>query len=99
MTEARTKKVVSRCAAIFKDADGNVIIWQFPNIPLAGWLLFKLLSMISLTNSIQRGFENLSAAFLFTWAYLEIVSGKSHFRRILGVIVMTAIIVGYFRKL
>jgi hypothetical protein len=97
MFAIRIHKFVSRCGLIFKDSEGNTVIWQVPNIPLAGWMVFKLLSVLVESPSIKSGFENLSTAFLFTWAYLEIVSGKSYFRRALGVVVMTAIVSSYFK--
>lgn len=79
----------------FKDSKGRLVIWQRPNIPLIGWLFFKFLSTI--VHSKQSNFSNVSTAFLFTWAYLEIASGKSYFRRVLGAVIMAAVLVGYLK--
>lgn len=79
---------LNRIEKFFKDDDGNVAIWQFPNVPLMGWLLFKIIGMAADNNALKLGCENLSMAFLFTWAYLEITSGDSRFRKLLGIIVI-----------
>jgi hypothetical protein len=84
----------ARRASFFKDSDGQVAIWQWPSVPLTGWLVCKLLSMVIKTGSTKMAFETLSTAFLFTWAYLEITSGKSYFRRVLGVGVMIVVLIG-----
>lgn len=85
-------------SAFFKDNEGDVVVWQMPNIPLLGWLLFKLLSLITHPGLVKNGFEGFSMAFLFTWAYLEITSGKSYFRRALGVVIAVALIFSYFKQ-
>jgi hypothetical protein len=33
---------------------------------------------------------------LFAWAYLELAQGVNYFRRLLGLAVLTAAVVGYF---
>ena len=81
----------------FKDKNGQFVIWQSPNIPIYGWIAFKLLSMLVASGYLKTGFENLSSAALFTWAYLEVYSGMSYFRRLLGVVVLVSIVIGYFR--
>lgn len=81
----------------FKDGAGRVVIWQQPNMPLIGWLACKLLSMVMKAGHSKNALENLGAAFLFVWAYLEITDGKSYFRRALGVGVMVVLISGFFK--
>lgn len=88
----------STIASFFKDRNGNVVIWQWPNVPLMSWLIFKILSMVIKTSNIKGACENLSMAFLFTWAYLEITSGKSYFRRTLGAVIMIALIIGFLKR-
>ena len=84
--------------SFFHDTKGNIVLWQWPNIPIYGWVASKLLSMIVPVGHIRFGFEQLSLAFLFTWAFLEIIKGVNYFRRLLGAIVIVAIIIGYFNK-
>jgi hypothetical protein len=45
---------------------------------------------------INAGFANLSTAFLFTWAYLEITQGASYFRRVLGAVVLAGVLMSFF---
>lgn len=85
----------SSATSFFRNSEGDIAIWQWPNIPLLGWLVFKILSLFIKTESIKSGCVNLSMAFLFTWAYLEITSGASYFRRLLGITVMIALVIGY----
>lgn len=98
MKDYQNNKIKLQLRNFFKDADGNVAIWQAPNIPLYGWFMFKVLAVVVAAGRLHSGFNLLSTALLFTWAYLEITSGVNYFRRLLGLIVITAIIVGYFRK-
>lgn len=83
--------------SLFKDSGGKLVIWQRPNIALTGWLLCKFLSAVMPQSTTKIGLERLSSAFIFTWAYLEIASGRNYFRRGLGGIVMIAILIGYFK--
>lgn len=79
----------------FKDGKGKAVLWQNPNIPLIGWALFRVLSFFS--DSQKHGFSLVADAFLFLWAYLEITQGVNYFRRTLGVIVITRVVMNFFR--
>lgn len=81
----------------FQDKEGKVVIAQFPNFPLVGWFVCKLISMFETSDSVRAGFSTLGGAFLFLWAYLEITTGVSYFRRFLGVVVMLFSIYSMFR--
>lgn len=81
----------------FKDTNGHVVIWQWPNVPLAGWFVCKLLALILKDGKVHTGFESLGMALIFVWAYLEITSGKSYFRRALGAAIMIILVLGYFK--
>lgn len=80
----------------FKDKERHVVIWQWPNMILWGWIVSKLLTMLNTSSQISDGLSALSTALLFTWAYLEITKGVSYFRRTLGAIIMLAIVIGFF---
>ncbi len=88
--------MVEHIAHFFKDKHGNIVVWQWPNVPLAGWFLFKALSLALEKGAIKTGCERLSVAFLFVWAYLEITKGVSPFRKALGLIVSLALIYSFF---
>ncbi|MBC7546473.1 hypothetical protein H7171_01875 [Candidatus Saccharibacteria bacterium] len=83
--------------SFFREADGHIVLAQWPNIPLSGWLVFKILSRIIANGQLKTGFEQLSMAFLFAWAVLKILQGVNHFRRILGLVILLMISVSFFK--
>ncbi len=82
--------------SFFKDKDGHVVIGSWPNIPLIGWVVFKVIALIVTTGRIHTGSEQLSMALLYTWAYMETMSGVNYFRKLLGVIVLIILVISYF---
>jgi hypothetical protein len=80
----------------WRDADDRVVIVQFPNIPLTGWLVFAVLGRLADSSGWKDGASHTSSAFLFAWAYLELAQGVNYFRRLLGLGVLAAAVVGYF---
>ena len=84
-----------RVMQFFKDSHGKVILFQWPNIPICGWLFFKLAAMVSSNKTQVTILGNISTTFLLIWAILEITSGVSPFRRVLGLIVLAAITAHY----
>lgn len=85
------------CSRFFRDRNGKIVLGQFPNVPLLGWLVFVVAAAILPSGILSRGFAGLAGAFLFVWAYLEITQGVTMFRRVLGAIVLIVSIVSYFR--
>ncbi|MBC7869179.1 hypothetical protein H7X69_03330 [Candidatus Saccharibacteria bacterium] len=94
MIIANLKRLTNK---LVKDKNNNVVILQFPNLPLIGWFVLILFAQFVPSGLLKTGFENLSSALLFVWAYLEITQGASYARRLLGVVVITVVISGYFR--
>ncbi|PLS81589.1 hypothetical protein CYG49_01675 [Candidatus Saccharibacteria bacterium] len=80
----------------FKDSKGNVVITQPPNFPLIAWAVLKVTSLLPWQGDISNGFNLLSSAFLFVWAYLELTAGVNHFRKSLGVLVLGVLTISYF---
>lgn len=78
------------------DKNGKVVIFQPPNLPIIGWLICMIVSIILPVGFLKNGFMNLGGAFLFLWAYLEITNGVSGFRRLLGVVVLLIVVFAYF---
>jgi hypothetical protein len=76
--------------------DGKVAIVQSPNLPIIGWFMSLVVAQFLNTGYLKTGLLSLSSAFIFLWAYLEIVQGASYFRRLLGLIVMTIVITLFF---
>ena len=81
---------------IFRDADGNIVIAQFPNFPLIAWVVLKIISYLPISTDISSGAQLTATGFLLVWAYLEFTQGVNLFRKSIGLIVIVAIIVGNF---
>ncbi len=81
----------------FKDSEGRVVLWQWPNLPLYGLLLTSILSRVMSGSQYVPGIRSLGDAFLFTWAFLELTQGVNYFRRSLGLIVLLLLIVSFFK--
>lgn len=79
----------------FRDSKGNLAIMHWPNVPLYGWIAFKLGAMISNNQNLTDTYNGISTTFLLVWATLEITSGLSYFRRILGLVVFVATVSHY----
>jgi len=80
----------------WRDADDRVVIVQFPNIPLMGWLVFTVLGRLADSGGWKNGASHTSSAFLFAWACLELAQGVDYFRRLLGLGVLAVVVAGYF---
>lgn len=81
---------------LFKNKDGKFVVVQAPNVALAGWFILLIAGMLIADTGLKGGLAQLSKAFLFVWAYMEIKSGASPFRRLLGAVVIAILIIGYF---
>ena len=68
-------------------------ILQLPNLPLIIWLIAWLLARVLPYGQLNFAAALVSFGALFTWAWLEIFEGDNSFRRILGAVVMTYLIV------
>jgi hypothetical protein len=79
----------------WKDGKGKITVWQTPNLPLIGWFVFMIVAKILDSGATKNSLQFLSTAFLFTWAYLEITSGVSYFRRLLGLVILAGIILSH----
>ncbi|MBP6961914.1 hypothetical protein KBB49_00040 [Candidatus Saccharibacteria bacterium] len=60
------------------------------------WAFFRILDIIVKNEELSGGFSFVATSMLFVWAYLEIIAGDNYFRRILGLIVMIAIVTTNF---
>ena len=81
---------------LLEDKDGNIVLWQWPNLPLWGWGIFLLLSRLADDSELRGGFTQASSAFLFVWAYLEITQGVNYLRRAIGLLVLGVVLAGFF---
>jgi hypothetical protein len=78
----------------YKDKDGTVVFAQVPNLPIIVWFACQVL-LVFITHKTSIAFKFLDlVAFgsLFTWAWLELFSGVNYFRRGIGLVVLSVII-------
>jgi len=72
---------------IWRDRHGKIVIWQTPNIPLIGWLVFTVISLL-ISGTGADVTQYIGIAFLAVWSLLELVLGVNYFRRALGLLVL-----------
>jgi hypothetical protein len=73
---------------VFRDSEGTIVLAQFPNSPLIGWILASLLQLVFTTGQIKLGLDAISFGCLFPWAWEELFEGVNYFRRGLGLLVL-----------
>ncbi len=85
----KSMKIGKILGSFFLDSKGNLVLIQFPNAPLWAAILFYCIRFIPIQNT--RVLMQISSwGMFFTlmyWSYLEITSGVTGFRRVLGLLV------------
>ena len=71
----------------FRAKDNRIVLWQMPNLPIIGWVVFLCASKLT-EGSAHTVLSVVSTAFLVIWALLEVFGGVNYFRRTLGVVVL-----------
>jgi hypothetical protein len=89
-------KVFKNTKLFFKDKDGKWAIVAFPNVLLAAWITIIILAKFIPENNLQHSLSLHGSAILFAWAYLELTEGTSKFRRVLGAVILLAVIISFF---
>lgn len=84
---------------IWKDKNGQVVLWQSPNFLLYGWAVFAVLDRLLHGIHLSNGLGFLATIFLLIWALLELISGVNYFRRGLGAIIFIWTITSLITKL
>lgn len=82
--------------AFVRDAHGNVVVAQPPNVVLILWAVAAIATRLIDVHPWHDGFSWLGSALLFTWAYLELTQGVSYFRRTLGGLVVLFLVITHF---
>ncbi len=67
----------------FCDKDGNIVIWQWPNLLLWIWIITSVFAQI-VPGKLHGALSLLASLMLIIWAGLELAWGDSPFRRCLG---------------
>ena len=72
----------------FRDANGEIVIGQMPNLPIIVWLLASLAKVVYPTGKINLGLDIVATSSLFVWSIGEITQGVNYFRRSLGLVTL-----------
>ncbi len=81
--------VKSVCEQLFYDKHGKLVIVQVPNLPLLIWIIGTLSGHIfNLNTRLAAWLAVITFLALLTWALVEVISGSSRFRRILGLVIL-----------
>lgn len=83
--------------SFIRDKHGRLTLWQTPNPPLILWIIFTIISFF-VSRSLNEAAHQFGTIFLSIWAYLEITTGSSPFRRTLGALVATVIFYGIITR-
>ncbi|MGZ6005663.1 MAG: hypothetical protein ACXWLH_05985 [Candidatus Saccharimonadales bacterium] len=79
------------------DGEGNVVIWQMPNVPLISWAIFTTLSLF-ISGKTSDVLSWIAGVSLIVWAILEIFKGVNYFRRTLGLIVLVFAVISLIKN-
>lgn len=77
---------------IFQDKEGNIVIFQRPNVPILVWGISTIAARLS-HGDMRHWFQLLATLALTIWALLEVGWGANYFRRTLGAIVVIFMLV------
>ncbi len=75
----------------FRDENNDLVIWELPNVPLIAAMASALLQLFA-TGRLADFFGLVFFGSIFTWGWLELSSGRSMFRRVLGGLVLLCIV-------
>lgn len=88
-TEAKGATLFDRT---FRDSEGNIVIFQMPNLPSLLGSAAALLYFVLPSGKIQTAFALIAFGTLFTWAWQELFEGVNYFRRSLGLLGLVSLI-------
>ena len=83
----------------FTDKNGKQTIVLFPNPPLWLWIAATVTGMIVKSEPYHKIIGWIGTAAIITWAILELVSGTSMFRRVLGGVVLIFALLSVVKRL
>lgn len=72
----------------YKDANGRVVVGQFPNAPIITWIVATVLAKLVSNTELTSLLQVVAFGAIFTWAWLEMFQGVTYLRRVLGLVVM-----------
>lgn len=74
----------------WRNSNGEIVIFQPPNLPIIVWAVFNVIGRIVTDGFIHHAATAISFAGLIIWAMLELLSGDTYFRRLLGLMILIA---------
>jgi hypothetical protein len=83
---------------LFRDAAGQIVIWQPPNLPIVIWVSATLLKLVFQTGQVKLVLDLLAFSSLLYWSFLEITQGVNYFRRDLGVVVLIVLTISVIQQ-
>jgi hypothetical protein len=83
----------------WKNRQGQVVIWQMPNIPLITWVVLTFLALLLNRGTLADVLSWIGSAALIIWCLLEIFKGADYFRRALGLLVLVYAIAALIQSL
>ena len=72
----------------WNDKDGNIVVWQKPNLFLWGWFICFLLTFFLPNGQLLDIVNMVGRISILVWAALELFLGVNYFRRLLGLLVL-----------
>ena len=94
---SRTSPITYSADRWFRDGHGKLVVFQRPNPPLVVWIAARIIETVLHVGSPKRLVEAVAFGALFTWGWLELFSGSAYIRRVLGMVVLVALVVGRAR--
>lgn len=77
---------------IFRDDNGNIVIAQPPNLPLAIAVISSLLRIVFNSGQFGIVLDFIAFGSFFTWAWEELFDGVNYFRKALGLLALIGLI-------
>ena len=80
----------------WKNKQGEVVVYQHPNILLIGWVVLAFVSLF-VEEPLADILWHISLGVLAVWSLLEIFKGVNYFRRLMGAVVLVLVVLAVFR--
>jgi hypothetical protein len=82
---------------LWLDWQGNVVIYQRPNVWIIAWAVLDIVAIFAPSKHTASIAWSLGSAALIIWALLEIARGVNYFRRALGLLVLLMAVGSIFK--
>lgn len=83
---------------IWRDQQGKVVVFQWPNAWLIGWAVLAVASLMT-SGHLADILSWASHLSLIVWSVLELLKGVNYFRRALGLLVLVFAIASLINNL